>query len=185
MTCSYVWHDSFIRVAWLIHTCDMPQLQHRRHRLRHRRRSPHMCDVTPFNLWHDSFICVPWLISTCDMTHPYVWHDSFLWVTCLIHNNYPIDIACHQTAKAWHNSFICAICAAWRDFFMWASCRTRRRSDLKYWNLQVYPFQYLRSDLLRVSNILGLIFSVCGNLLTSIDPRSILLPDRSFDRSFE
>jgi len=121
----------------------------------------------------------------CDMTHPYVWHDSFLWVTCLIHINYPIDIACHQTAQAWHNSFICAICAAWRDFFMWASCRTRRRSDLKYWNLQVYPFQYLRSDLLRVSNILGLIFSVCGNLLTSIDPRSILLPDRSFDRSFE
>jgi len=36
MTHSYVWHDSFIRVTWLIH----------------------MCDMTHSYVWHDSFIYV-------------------------------------------------------------------------------------------------------------------------------
>jgi len=40
MTHSYVWHDSFICVTWLIH----------------------MCDMTHSYVWHDSFICVTWLI---------------------------------------------------------------------------------------------------------------------------
>ena len=56
MTHSYVWHDSFICVTWLIH----------------------MCDKTRSYVWHDSFVCVTWLIRMCDMTHSYVWHDSFL-----------------------------------------------------------------------------------------------------------
>jgi len=51
---SYVWHDSFIFVTWLIH----------------------MCGMTHSYVWHDSFICVTWLIHTGDMTHSYVWHDS-------------------------------------------------------------------------------------------------------------
>jgi len=55
MTHSYVWHDSFICVTWLIHVCDMTH---------------------PY-VWHDSFICVTWLIYMCDLTHLYVWHDSF------------------------------------------------------------------------------------------------------------
>jgi len=37
-THSYVWHDSFICVTWLIH----------------------MCDMTHSYVWHDSFICVTW-----------------------------------------------------------------------------------------------------------------------------
>jgi len=46
MTHSYVWHDSFICVTWLIH----------------------MFNRTHSYVWHDSFICVTWLIHMCDMT---------------------------------------------------------------------------------------------------------------------
>jgi len=62
MTHSYVWRDSFIRVAWLIRTCDM----------------------THSYVWHDSFKCVTWIIHMCDVTHSYVWHDLFMCVTRLI-----------------------------------------------------------------------------------------------------
>jgi len=48
---SYVWHDSFVWVQWLICTCDM----------------------TRSYMWHDSFICVTWLIHMSDTTHSYVW----------------------------------------------------------------------------------------------------------------
>jgi len=43
----YMWHDSFIHVTWLIHTCDM----------------------THSYMWHDSFIRVTWLTHVCDMPH--------------------------------------------------------------------------------------------------------------------
>ena len=70
---SYVWHDSFICVTWLIQ----------------------MCDMTHSYVWRDSLIRVTWLpwyvtwslicvtchIPTCDMTHWYVWHVSFIRVT--------------------------------------------------------------------------------------------------------
>jgi len=66
MTHSYVWHDPFIRVTWLIH----------------------MCDMTHSYVWHDSFICVTRPIHTCDMTHSYVWLDPFIRVTWPIHTYY-------------------------------------------------------------------------------------------------
>ena len=71
MTHSCVWHDSFVRVTWLIRTCDMTH--------------SYMCDMTHSYVWHDSFICVTWLIRMCDTTHSYVWHDSFTCVTWLIY----------------------------------------------------------------------------------------------------
>jgi len=77
MTHSYVWHDSFICVAWRIHTlrgsftCVTWLI--------------HMCAMTHAHVWHDSFTCVTWLIHMCDMTHSYMWHDSFICVTWLIH----------------------------------------------------------------------------------------------------
>jgi len=78
MTLSDVWHDSFIRVTWLIH----------------------MCDVTHSYVWHDSFIRVTWPIHMCDMTHSYVWHDSCIRVTWLIHTS---DMT---LSDVWHDSFI-------------------------------------------------------------------------------
>jgi len=57
---SFVWHDLFICVTWLIH----------------------MCDMTHSYVWHDLF--------TCDMTHAFEWHDSTcdIWVTWLIHTRH-------------------------------------------------------------------------------------------------
>ena len=79
-TYSYVWHDSFICVTWLIHMCDLI----------------HSC------VWHDLFICVTWLIHMCDMTHSHVWRDSFICVTWLIH-------MCHMTyanLRLWFIDFV-------------------------------------------------------------------------------
>jgi len=45
MTHSYLWHDSFVCVTWLIR----------------------MCDMTHSYLWHDSFVSVTWLIHICDV----------------------------------------------------------------------------------------------------------------------
>ena len=98
MTHSYVWHDSFIRVTWLIHMCDIADSLHD---------SficvtwlIHMCDMTHSYVWHDSFICVTWLIRMCDMTHSCVWHDSFICLTCIMH-------MCDLTSSyLWHASFI-------------------------------------------------------------------------------
>ena len=52
MTHSYVWHDSFMCVTWLIHVCGM----------------------THSWVWHDSIIFMTTL--ECDGTGAYVWHDS-------------------------------------------------------------------------------------------------------------
>jgi len=68
---SCVWHDSFIRVTWLIHTCDMTLVYVR--------------DMTHSYVWYDSFICVTWLFHTGDMTLSYGWHDSCIRVTWQLH----------------------------------------------------------------------------------------------------
>ena len=78
MTHPFGWHDSFICVTWLIHTCD----------------------ITNAYVRHDSFICVTWLIQMCDMTHSYMWLDLFICVTCLIHM---CDVT-HSYVR--HDSFI-------------------------------------------------------------------------------
>jgi len=52
-------HDSFTRVTWLIH----------------------MCDMTHSYVWHDSFMCVIGLEHTCDVTYSYVRHASLIRVT--------------------------------------------------------------------------------------------------------
>ena len=50
---SYVWYDSLICVAWLIHVCDMVDGVAARGG----------CNC----VWRDSFIWVTWLIHVCDM----------------------------------------------------------------------------------------------------------------------
>ena len=63
MSHSYVWHDSFLCVTWLIHMYDMTHSYVWR------------------EAWHDSFTRVTWEI----MTHSYVWQDLFICATWLIH----------------------------------------------------------------------------------------------------
>ena len=50
-------HDSFTRVPWFIHTCDIKQ----------------------------SCVTVPCLMHTCAMTYPYAWFDLFISVAWCIH----------------------------------------------------------------------------------------------------
>ena len=106
MTHSYMCHDSFICVPWLIHMCAMTHSY-----VCH---DSFICDVNPCiqgwgvrvcvcicvcgggvagskspnspysYVWHDSFTCVPSLIHTCTMTHWYVCHDAFVCVPWLI-----------------------------------------------------------------------------------------------------
>jgi len=101
MTRSYVWHDTFICVTWLIYMCDMTHSYVWHDSFICVTWLVRMCDMTHSCVWHDSFICVTWLILTCDMTRSYVWHDSFICVTWLIY-------MCHMThLYVWHDSFIC------------------------------------------------------------------------------
>jgi len=95
MTHSYVWHDSFLFVTWLIDiiSVDMSKENH----FTCVKWLIHMWDMTHSLVWHNLFTCVTWLIHTCDMTHSYqigrhvkenirlymyfmthsyVWHDS-------------------------------------------------------------------------------------------------------------
>ena len=87
MAHSYVWHDSFTRVTWHVHMCDMPH--------------SHCAFQDSSYVCHDSFMCVTWLVlHKHGIPHPYVWHDSFTCVTRLIHT-------CDMTpSQTWHHSFI-------------------------------------------------------------------------------
>jgi len=105
MTYSYVWHDLFICVTWLIH----------------------MCDMTYSYVWHDLFISVTWLIylcmtthssrvtilmRMCDMTHSCVWHDSFMCMTWLIHVC-DLCISSRHIHHVWQYSQYSCTCEIW------------------------------------------------------------------------
>jgi len=72
-TRSYVWHDLFIRLTWLVHTFDihLTWLVHILTWL------VHTFDMTRSYVWHDAFISVTWLVYMYDMTRAHVW--------CLVH----------------------------------------------------------------------------------------------------
>jgi len=134
MAHSYMWHGSFICVAWPIHSWDMIH-SYVSHYTIICVQMPiilqmnvliwriHTCDMTHSCAWHDSFICVTWLIHTCDMTHSYAWHDSFICVKWLIHTcdmthpyvwhdpfirgTWPIHMCDMTHSYVWHDSFIC------------------------------------------------------------------------------
>jgi len=103
-----MWHDSFMCVTLLIHTCDVPHSYAWRASFIRGKwltqsyvwRGPficvtclihvcdmphscvtcliHRCDAPHSYVWHESFIRGKWLTHMCDMTHSYVWHDSFM-----------------------------------------------------------------------------------------------------------
>jgi len=139
---SYVWHDWFICVTWLI--C--------------------MCGVTHSCVGHDSFMCVTWCIivifSTrvqcvafvhlficvswhilmCGMAHSNVGHGSFRcvkwWITVLLATRAPCPASAHlfmcmkwlihmcgmPHSCVWHDSFIFAHSCVCRDTFMCVTC---------------------------------------------------------------
>jgi len=131
MTHSYVWHDSFIRVTWLIvchdsficvtwliHVCGMT------HSYVWHDWLVLMCDKTDAHVCHDSFVCVPrascdmihsyvwhelsmgvtWILHMCDLTHSYVWYDSCIYVIWRMH------ISDMTHSYVWHDSVLCLTC---------------------------------------------------------------------------
>jgi len=90
MTHSYVGHDSFICVTWLIH----------------------MCDMTHSYVRLDAFMCVTWLIHMCDMTHLCMCDMArCICVTCLIHVWRDSSIV---LIYVWHDSLPCLM-HTWHD----------------------------------------------------------------------
>jgi len=107
------WHDSFIRVTWLGHVCDVTHLR--------------MCLDFDFFIWL-SYMCDTYkeepppswgvrLVHTCDMTRSRVWYD--LLRACLIlleairscewHDSFH-DKVCDMTrSHVWHDSVTCVI----------------------------------------------------------------------------
>jgi len=88
-----LWHNSFIFVTWLSHTCNFTHLRVLKIWLIHMSDMipSHVCDMThtcvwhdSFTcVWHDSFICATWRTRTCYTTHPYLQHYSFICATWL------------------------------------------------------------------------------------------------------
>jgi len=77
VTHSYVWHDAFLSVIWLMSHIWMSHVIHINE-------SCHTYEWAMLHIWI-SLLSVTWLIYMCDMTHSYVWHDSFICVTWRIH----------------------------------------------------------------------------------------------------
>jgi len=86
LTHSHVWHDSFTRVTWLIH----------------------MCDMTHSHVWRDSRTCVTWPVHMCDMARSYAWYNSLTHIWMSSYAWYDSFI-CATRSRVWHDSFICVI----------------------------------------------------------------------------
>ena len=92
MTHSYVWHDSFICVTWLIHMCDMTHSYVWHHSFNHTHNLSVAQQPTTMTSW----------IYGCDMTCWYLWHD---WFTCLTFHIYTYT-RLELSAAANHNDVI-------------------------------------------------------------------------------
>ena len=136
---SYVWHDLFICVTWLIHMCDTThslwsELSQQSARLCMSMcvtRLIHACDIRYLFGWHASCVCVTWLLHSCDMIHSYLWYDSSIMTgadlaicmhvysdMCDMNNSYVChNVSIHVTcligdmtnSSVWHDSFTCMI----------------------------------------------------------------------------
>jgi len=94
VTNSYVWHDSFACVTWLIHTWNMTHLYVWHHSFTREthlyvwpnsvKKHIHMWGVIRLYSWRDSFMCMTWLIHMWHVTHLYrdVREHSFVIVRC-------------------------------------------------------------------------------------------------------
>jgi len=101
---TYVAHDSFVRVASLIHTWNaficVTWLSQKTHLYVWRdsficmTRLIHMYDVTHSYVTRDSSVRVSSLFRKCDMPHPDVWRDSFIRETRLYKHMYIYIYVC-------------------------------------------------------------------------------------------
>ena len=85
MTHSYVRHDSFICVTWLIHMCNMAHSYVWHNSFMSHIRMTNMWDMTHSFEGHASFICMIWLI---DVTHERRTH--------LEHNHMGVLVCCFE-----------------------------------------------------------------------------------------
>ena len=109
-----IWHDSFIRVTWLNHTCNMtPSCVC----LSYHSISTCAGDMTNSCVWYFFAVfcrvlqCVAatWRVHMCDMTHLCVWHDSVIWVKWRIHVGDMTHSYVCRDSYVWPDSFICVI----------------------------------------------------------------------------
>jgi len=103
MTHSYVRHDSFISVTWLIH----------------------MCEETGSHVWHDFSICVTRLVYVCDIGSPDLRHSESRSVTLGVHMcdstlTWLFRMCDETRACLWH----------WESRFV---TRTPNVTDITYW----------------------------------------------------
>jgi len=85
---SHMRYDSFIRLTWFVHVCNITHDSYLRHagfvcvaRLI-RGENYHMCNVTRSYLQHDLFLCVTHLILFCTLSC--FWHYAFVFATCYL-----------------------------------------------------------------------------------------------------
>jgi len=98
-----VWHDDFVRAAWIVEMCCMTHSYLMTcWYVRHNTRTclSHVCDMTHAYVWFDAFICAS---SICDdasyLICSYVWCDTF------VGNSFICDAFIH--AYVWCDAFIC------------------------------------------------------------------------------
>jgi len=150
-THSYVWHDSFIRVTWLIH----------------------MCDMTHSYVWHDSRWCEvrdSWVLLTCsyaqfdpfirvtrlihiwDVTHSYVWNDSssvnFFYNIFLLFPGEARDcvaVCCRVLyfyVAVWCRVLFCVCCTVLQSSFWQSKAR-----DLTHMNESCHTYEWVTSHI--------------------------------------
>jgi len=105
MTHSYVWHDLFICVTWLIHICDMTH-------------SYVSQDWFICVTWLNSFVCVTWPMRMCDM-----FSFIYVYVTCssswYVYVTYIIHICDIYVTYSWYvYVFVICICHIYHSY-MW------------------------------------------------------------------
>jgi len=138
-TRSWMSHDSFMRVTWLILECNMTHVSINRLIVSEASTQCYQVfDMTDLSVWqnsftwHTSFIpvtwlmsqslhglrelrrsiitCVTWLIHLCHIAHSWAWHDS-----CLNQSRVSEGFE-GILSRAWHDWFIhvtCLICVTW------------------------------------------------------------------------
>jgi len=125
MNCSYLCHDSFICVPWLVRMCAMTHSYVCQDSFTCMPWLIHLCAMTHSYVCHGSFICVPWLIHLCTMAHSHVGYDSSICVSwpihmCTLTHSYvchsftcvpwPIHMCVITLSHVCHDSFTSAPC---------------------------------------------------------------------------